>query len=220
MSRRQELAAKRAMLVARSELQRRDLALSTGDIAHSLRKVDAAVGVARRAATHPLLLTGAVAAVVTRRKSLLPAGITSIDGAFVAGDPVDLLDENGHIVARGLVNFDAQELPGLLGRSTRELARELGQLGLSLREGGQVWQPLADPDRGGLGGAARREQAEGAPLGGIDELGDLVELGLTEPVAAGRGQVLGDIEDRLLAVVERRPDVDAPPGDPVGVRLR
>ena len=64
MSRRQELAAKRAMLVARSELQRRELALSSGDIAYSLRKVDAAVGVARRAATHPLLLAGAVAAVV------------------------------------------------------------------------------------------------------------------------------------------------------------
>ena len=29
-------------------------------------------------------------------------------------------------MARGLVNFDASELPGLLGRSTRELARELG----------------------------------------------------------------------------------------------
>jgi glutamate 5-kinase len=39
---------------------------------------------------------------------------------------VDLLDENGNIVARGLVNFDAQELPGLLGRSTKELAQELG----------------------------------------------------------------------------------------------
>ena len=69
---------------------------------------------------------GAVAAVVQRRTSLLPAGITSIEGSFVAGDPVDLLDEKGNIVARGLVNFDAQELPGLLGRSTRELARELG----------------------------------------------------------------------------------------------
>ena len=29
-------------------------------------------------------------------------------------------------VARGLVNFDATELPGLLGRSTRDLAKELG----------------------------------------------------------------------------------------------
>jgi glutamate 5-kinase len=45
---------------------------------------------------------------------------------FVAGDPVDLLDENGNTVARGLVNFDSTELPGLLGRSTRDLARELG----------------------------------------------------------------------------------------------
>jgi glutamate 5-kinase len=69
---------------------------------------------------------GAVEAVVRRRLSLLPAGITGVDGRFVAGDPVDLLDENGHAVARGLVNFDASELPGLLGRSTRELARELG----------------------------------------------------------------------------------------------
>jgi glutamate 5-kinase len=69
---------------------------------------------------------GAVAAVVDRRLSLLPAGVTAVDGAFSAGDPVDLLDENGHAVARGLVNFDAMELPGLLGRSTRELARELG----------------------------------------------------------------------------------------------
>ncbi len=69
---------------------------------------------------------GAVAAVVQRRMSLLPAGITAVEGTFAAGDPVDLLDEKGNIVARGLVNFDAQELPGLLGRSTRELARELG----------------------------------------------------------------------------------------------
>lgn len=69
---------------------------------------------------------GAVKAVVKDRKSLLPAGITHVEGAFNAGDPVELLDENGNTVARGLVNFDAKELPGLLGRSTRDLARELG----------------------------------------------------------------------------------------------
>lgn len=69
---------------------------------------------------------GAVSAVVERRASLLPAGITGVDGAFVAGDPVDLVDQKGDVVARGLVNFDAAELPPLLGRSTRELARQLG----------------------------------------------------------------------------------------------
>jgi glutamate 5-kinase len=69
---------------------------------------------------------GAVRAVVERRLSLLPAGITAVDGTFAAGDPVDLLDEHGTPVARGLVAYDASELPSLLGRSTRELAAELG----------------------------------------------------------------------------------------------
>jgi glutamate 5-kinase len=64
--------------------------------------------------------------VVDRRKSLLPAGITQVDGRFAAGDPVDLVDPTGQPVARGLVNYDAAELPGLLGRSTIDLAAELG----------------------------------------------------------------------------------------------
>ena len=69
---------------------------------------------------------GAVEAVVSRRASLLPAGITGVDGTFEAGDPVDLKNENGQIVARGLVNYDASEIPGLMGRSTRWLASRLG----------------------------------------------------------------------------------------------
>jgi len=69
---------------------------------------------------------GAVRALVERRASLLPAGITDVTGSFVAGDPVDLVDAAGAVVARGLVNYDSDELPGLLGRSTRDLARELG----------------------------------------------------------------------------------------------
>jgi glutamate 5-kinase len=69
---------------------------------------------------------GAVRAVVGRRASLLPAGITGVDGQFTAGDPVDLVDVTGRPVARGLVNYDAAELPGLLGRSTGDLAAELG----------------------------------------------------------------------------------------------
>jgi glutamate 5-kinase len=81
-------------------------------------------------ATNPLgrlvLDPGAVTAVVERRMSLLPAGILAVDGDFGAGDPVDLCAENGSVVARGLVNYASKELPGLLGRSTRDLARELG----------------------------------------------------------------------------------------------
>jgi glutamate 5-kinase len=73
-----------------------------------------------------ILDEGAVAAVVQRRKSLLPAGILGVEGQFGDGDPVDLCDPAGRAVARGLVNYDSTELPGLLGRSTHDLARELG----------------------------------------------------------------------------------------------
>ncbi|MDX6198380.1 MAG: glutamate 5-kinase [Actinomycetota bacterium] len=64
---------------------------------------------------------GAVAAVVDRRLSLLPAGVTAVEGDFGAGDPVELVGVDGIAVARGLVAYDADELPALLGRSTREL---------------------------------------------------------------------------------------------------
>jgi len=69
---------------------------------------------------------GAVQAVVQRRASLLPAGITAIAGTFAAGDPVALVDPDGRVIGRGLVNYDSAELPQLLGRDTRELAVELG----------------------------------------------------------------------------------------------
>ncbi|CAL9528957.1 glutamate 5-kinase [Streptomyces xiamenensis] len=69
---------------------------------------------------------GAVRAVTERGSSLLPAGITAVEGEFTAGEPIELRDGAGQAVARGLVNFDAREIPQLIGRSTHELARELG----------------------------------------------------------------------------------------------
>jgi glutamate 5-kinase len=69
---------------------------------------------------------GAVVAVIKRRKSLLPAGIMEVRGEFGAGHPVDLLDRHGNRVARGISAYEAAELPRMLGRSTRDLAAELG----------------------------------------------------------------------------------------------
>ena len=81
-------------------------------------------------ATEPMgtvtLDAGAVRAVRERGASLLAAGITGLSGDFHAGDPVDLLDPDGATVARGLVNFDAAEMPRLLGRSSRWLEAQLG----------------------------------------------------------------------------------------------
>lgn len=67
---------------------------------------------------------GAVAAVVHRRRSLLATGITGVDGDFEAGAVVDLVDPADVVVARGVVAFDAGELPGLIGRSSHELPVE------------------------------------------------------------------------------------------------
>ncbi len=73
-----------------------------------------------------VLDAGAVSAVTDRRASLLPAGVVEVRGQFVAGDPVDLVSPDGKPVARGLVNYDSEELPRLLGRTTHALKAELG----------------------------------------------------------------------------------------------
>jgi glutamate 5-kinase len=81
-----------------------------------------------RHATSPqgrlVLDAGAVEAVVHRRTSLLSAGVTAVHGEFDAGDPVELVGPDGVAVARGLVGYDARELPQMLGRSSRDLAPE------------------------------------------------------------------------------------------------
>ncbi len=63
-----------------------------------------------------ILDRGAVEAVVKRQTSLLPVGVTRIEGVFHAGDTVDLCDPQGEVVARGLVGYDSDELGGLVGR--------------------------------------------------------------------------------------------------------
>ena len=69
---------------------------------------------------------GAVRALTTKKASLLPAGVTGVTGTFSAGDPVDLIDPEGVVIARGIVNYDSAEVPKLIGRSTRDLAAEFG----------------------------------------------------------------------------------------------
>ncbi|WP_406336672.1 glutamate 5-kinase [Streptomyces sp. NBC_00203] len=70
------------------------------------------------------LTAHAVRTVSQRRGPLLAAGVTRVDGDFVAGDPVELQDESGRVVARGLVGLDARELPRLQGHSTREVVHQ------------------------------------------------------------------------------------------------
>lgn len=69
---------------------------------------------------------GASRAVRGGRASLLSAGVLEVRGEFSAGDPVWIDDESGEHLARGLAGFDSEEIPQMLGRTTVQLKRFLG----------------------------------------------------------------------------------------------
>ncbi|MBI3912059.1 MAG: glutamate 5-kinase [Armatimonadetes bacterium] len=70
------------------------------------------------------------AALVEGNKSLLPAGIVGVEGRFVAGDTVSLVDATGEVFARGIVNCDWREAQALMGAQTSDIARILGRTDL------------------------------------------------------------------------------------------
>ncbi len=74
-----------------------------------------------------ILDNGAVTAVRDHRTSLLPAGVTAVEGTFESGDAVEMVALDGTVIARGLVNYSSDELPQMLGRSTVELGESLGR---------------------------------------------------------------------------------------------
>ena len=69
---------------------------------------------------------GARAAIENRGKSLLAAGIATIEGNFHAGDMVDIAAAGGSVFARGIVNYPAPEVARILGHSSSELGDLLG----------------------------------------------------------------------------------------------
>lgn len=70
---------------------------------------------------------GAASAVRGGRASLLSAGVLEVHGDFSAGDPVWIDDESGTHLAKGLSGFDSEEIPQMLGRTTVQLRRFLGE---------------------------------------------------------------------------------------------
>jgi glutamate 5-kinase len=72
---------------------------------------------------------GAVQAISQAGKSLLAAGITSVQGEFDAEDAVQLCDKSGNEIARGLVNYSSGELEKIRGCHSREIPQILGYEG-------------------------------------------------------------------------------------------
>ena len=69
------------------------------------------------------------AAALARGKSLLPAGVTRIEGGFARGDCVAIRDERGAEIGRGLIAYDARHAERIRGRNSRDIAHILGTAG-------------------------------------------------------------------------------------------
>jgi glutamate 5-kinase len=101
---------------------------STGTLFHASGDRTASRLFWLRHATTPrgriMLDAGAVIALVAKGASLLPAGVTGVEGDFDSGDPIELVGPDGVAVGRGLVGYDAADLPALIGHKTRDLPVE------------------------------------------------------------------------------------------------
>ena len=69
---------------------------------------------------------GATKAVRDSGRSLLAIGITGVEGHFSKGEIVSVVDPGGAEVARGLVNFNSQQVAQIAGQRTEEIVRLLG----------------------------------------------------------------------------------------------
>ncbi|MGB3300857.1 MAG: glutamate 5-kinase [Phormidesmis sp.] len=77
---------------------------------------------------------GATVAIRTAGKSLLPAGITEVEGEFSAQDAVLLCDAGGQEIARGLVNYSDEDLRKISGHRSADIAQLLGYTGIETAE--------------------------------------------------------------------------------------
>ena len=66
---------------------------------------------------------------LARGKSLLPAGVTRVEGVFARGDCVAIRDDQGAEIGRGLVAYDALHAERIRGRNSRDIADILGTPG-------------------------------------------------------------------------------------------
>jgi glutamate 5-kinase len=69
---------------------------------------------------------GALKAIVSNGKSLLPTGISAVEGDFERGDSVSCVNSQGNEFARGLVNYTHGELDRIRGKRSREIEGLLG----------------------------------------------------------------------------------------------
>lgn len=70
---------------------------------------------------------GAARAIIEKGKSLLPGGITDVEGDFGIGSPVHIRDVRGRRIAAGLVNYASGDIRKIKGCQTAQIKEELGE---------------------------------------------------------------------------------------------
>ncbi|RYI98958.1 MAG: glutamate 5-kinase, partial [Acetobacteraceae bacterium] len=76
-----------------------------------------------------LVVAAGAARALGRGSSLLPAGVRSVEGSFLRGDPVSVRDTEGREVARGLSAYDAADAGRIAGHRSEEIEAILGWRG-------------------------------------------------------------------------------------------
>lgn len=76
-----------------------------------------------------LVVDSGAAAALGSGKSLLPAGVTRIEGHFERGDAVVIRNGEGVEIGRGLTAYGHAEAEAIIGRKSSEIAAILGYLG-------------------------------------------------------------------------------------------
>lgn len=71
---------------------------------------------------------GAVKALTTGGKSLLPIGVVAVEGQFSRGDVVSVVSSAGQEIARGLVNYSSVEAQRIARKPTSEIEHVLGYI--------------------------------------------------------------------------------------------
>ncbi|SFG77454.1 glutamate 5-kinase [Desulfotomaculum arcticum] len=69
---------------------------------------------------------GAARAIQSNGRSLLPSGITGVDGDFDVGNTVSIFSTDGKEIARGIVNYAAAEVERIKGKKTTDIEHILG----------------------------------------------------------------------------------------------
>lgn len=85
------------------------------------------IGMGLKTAGKLLLDDGAIEAIISKGKSLLPSGIKSVEGRFVKGQQVECISiSTGQSIARGLTSYSSDELEKIKGKKSNQIVSILG----------------------------------------------------------------------------------------------